>query len=547
MAIQPKRLNVPLMSGQSNSGSTNSNPSTITTQATDMVYRVNDPTSAAGNFEITKFLYDSGLQNIFNDYQANVATLNQNQQQDLQDAYYIREMSKKYLGEYASNVGMGDVSGNLLDIYGQYQQNVGAINQNYNQLELGLQSQYQQAQQQAFEGILQAQANRQVQQLDENAQSLVFNITSGNVPEGMSQWDYLSSELAAGRITEKDYRDIYNTLYAQGLTTVGSTLETGLASGYFGTDDNGNKINNALDYLAYAEEKYNLTPEDMKLLTDKITAIELGQEQGLFEVSYFNVPGLDNENFDANISPTNYSPLADSNSILFKIYDNEYVSVGANVDSESEQAFFDEMNVDVDTGTLNEYYYDRNEGKVLGIGSVMFHEPSSTWFVYGKDGRWHRSVLTQGPSATASVVSDRGNTWFIPKENALTDANGNLISANGDLRSNGKDVDTVVIGATTYEPMFKDGGKTNDNQITISTSTTSISADLTKTTIKNSSGQTVVVQDIINQALTQFGKENIGELLAMTNTFVVAINGHFFQVYKSGSSLRMRALRPQSS
>ena len=360
----------------------------------------------------------------------------------------------------------------------------------------------------------------------------------------MSQWDYISSELAAGRITEQDYRDIYNTLYTQGLGTVGSALETGLASGFFGTDDNGDPINNALDYLAYAEDKYNLTPEDMKLLTDKITAIETSKEQGLFEISYYNIPGLDNENFDPNISPTNYSTLADDNSILFKIYDNEYVSVGANVDSDSEQAYFGEMDVDISTGELNEYYYDRNEGKVLGIGSVMFHEPSSTWFIVGKDGRWRRATLTQGPNATASITTERASTWFIPLENPFKDANGNSISENGDLRTNGNSLDSIVIGATTYKPVDANGNSTTDNQITLSTNTTSIYRDLSTSTIQNSSGQTVKTQDIIDRAVVQFGKENIGEVLAMTNTFVVELNGHFYQVYASDNKLRLRALKP---
>ena len=38
-------------------------------------------------------------------------------------------MSKKYLGEYASNVGIGDVSGNLIDIYANYAENLSYIGQ----------------------------------------------------------------------------------------------------------------------------------------------------------------------------------------------------------------------------------------------------------------------------------------------------------------------------------------------------------------------------------------------------------------------------------
>ena len=99
-------------------------------------------TLSVTDFNANTYLYDTGLQNIFQDYQKSIATLGQQEQQSLQDAYYIREMSKKYLGQYASNLGIGDVSGNLLDIYGQYQQTVAGIRGQTNMAELGLQQQY---------------------------------------------------------------------------------------------------------------------------------------------------------------------------------------------------------------------------------------------------------------------------------------------------------------------------------------------------------------------------------------------------------------------
>jgi hypothetical protein len=108
-------------------GSEQTTPTTISTTSTT------NPQS---------YLYDVGLQNIFEDYQKSIQTLSTQEQQSLQDAYYIREMSKKYLGEYASNLGVGDVSGNLLDIYGQYQQTVSNINQTAAQQEMGLEQQY---------------------------------------------------------------------------------------------------------------------------------------------------------------------------------------------------------------------------------------------------------------------------------------------------------------------------------------------------------------------------------------------------------------------
>ena len=129
-------------SNRPNVASTNSTGGATTTTTTTTTPDVTTPTVPLINPET--YLYDVGLQNIFQDYQQNVQTLNQAQQQSLQDAYYIREMSKKYLGEYASNVGIGDVSGNLLDIYGQYQQAVSGINTQFGGAELSLQQQYNQ-------------------------------------------------------------------------------------------------------------------------------------------------------------------------------------------------------------------------------------------------------------------------------------------------------------------------------------------------------------------------------------------------------------------
>ena len=65
-------------------------------------------------------LYNTKLQNIFTDYAASKAQIAKAEEESLQDAYYIKEMSKKYLGEYASNTGLGDVSGNLMDIHSTY-------------------------------------------------------------------------------------------------------------------------------------------------------------------------------------------------------------------------------------------------------------------------------------------------------------------------------------------------------------------------------------------------------------------------------------------
>lgn len=96
--------------------------------------------SSNPELELQKYIYESGLEDVFSSYQKNIASLDKARQQDIADAYFVREMSKKYLGEYASNVGIGDVSGNLIDIYANYAENLSYIGQNYEKLKTGYES-----------------------------------------------------------------------------------------------------------------------------------------------------------------------------------------------------------------------------------------------------------------------------------------------------------------------------------------------------------------------------------------------------------------------
>lgn len=130
------------------SGQPTTTPTTNQNSTTNVISSTSVGTNPA------TFLYDVGLQNIYQDYQKNVSMLNQAEQQSLQDAYTVREMSKKYLGEYASNVGIGDVSGNLLDIYGQYQQMVAATRSAFQGEELKLQGEFDKARRELETGKL---------------------------------------------------------------------------------------------------------------------------------------------------------------------------------------------------------------------------------------------------------------------------------------------------------------------------------------------------------------------------------------------------------
>lgn len=160
-----------------------------------------------GSLQIQKYLYETGLQNIFNDYNKQIANLDASKQKEIEDAYYVRELSKKYLGEYASNIGIGDVSGQLLDIYGKYQSNMNEINANFNDLQFGLESSYNEKKNEYELGLLQTQMNietvEQQEQLEKELAEINYNISLGLYPEGMDAQDYLDS--VRDKIGETNY------------------------------------------------------------------------------------------------------------------------------------------------------------------------------------------------------------------------------------------------------------------------------------------------------------------------------------------------------
>ena len=188
-------------------------------------------TNPWGDLEISKHLYQTGLQNVFNDYQKNVANLDSAKQQSLQDAYHIKKMSKKYLGEYASNVGMGDVSGHLLDIYGNYQQNLQSIQENFGELQLNLEKEYQRERMDIMSNLLYTEHNIEMAKLNERANQVLFNAMTGDT-EGLSPFDYLENHRE--ELGESNFRAIYESLYTQVLEEV----TTNIQQGFFGYLEN---------------------------------------------------------------------------------------------------------------------------------------------------------------------------------------------------------------------------------------------------------------------------------------------------------------------
>lgn len=207
-----------------------------------------DPEEAAespyGDLELSKYLYETGLQDVFKDYKENVERLSQKEQQSLQDAYYVKELSKKYAGEYASNQGVGDVSGHLMDIYSNYQKNIGDIKENYDALELNLEQEYQRQKMAGFQNILETEYKIEVAKLDEKQQELLFNIGAGNT-DGMNPFEYLEEH--KDELGDSRYQATYGALVQQ----TKQDIQTNLENGNFGEHDNPEDyINEFSDYLS---------------------------------------------------------------------------------------------------------------------------------------------------------------------------------------------------------------------------------------------------------------------------------------------------------
>lgn len=211
-----------LFSGLVSSGQKEQGPQRATPESAKKPY---------GDLEITKHLYKTGLQNIFNDYQKNIATLNQKEQKSLQDAYTVKRLSQKYLGEYASNTGAGDVSGQLLDIYGNYQRNLSDIQQNFGELQVGLEQEYQQQRQQMMSELMMTEHNIEMEKLNEQANQVLFNAMRGET-DGLTPFEYLEEHRE--ELGERNFRAAYDSLYQQTLEEVSTNIQ----QGFFGYTEN---------------------------------------------------------------------------------------------------------------------------------------------------------------------------------------------------------------------------------------------------------------------------------------------------------------------
>lgn len=328
-----------------------------------------------GNLEIQKYLYETGLQNIFNDYNKQIANLDASKQKEIEDAYYVRELSKKYLGEYASNVGIGDVSGKLLDIYGKYQSNMNEINANFNELQTGLESSYSDKKNEYELGLLQTQMDienvEQQEQLEKDLAEINYNIDLELYPEGMGARDYLDS--VRDKIGESKY---WNEMAKHKLVEMSDTVTNALS-----------KTN---DYKNQGEWD---TYVDSLLYNKSINKQQADSLKGMYEAeqntNFTLVPGyfgeMDNTYFNSNNNLV-------KNGKTFVSRNEEYVIAETKNVIDSSSEYFERINKD----------YQKYNEKGEFIGDVGVGVP------FGSGNKWYVSTIKDNEQVF--VEYDKVNT-----------------------------------------------------------------------------------------------------------------------------------------
>lgn len=429
MAIKRKNTDIDLnkisfsrlFSGQditSNNSSTKDGSSSPTqnNQKTEIVTPNPKPSDSGflpnQNMEYINTLYETGLQNIFQDYEANLAKLNKQEQTNLQDAYYIRELSKKYLGEYASNLGIGDVSGNLLDIYGQYQSNVSNIKGQGDAQEMNLTQTYQNQRTQAMQEYAKAKFEAQGMQVDASSQDILTNVAMGET-NGLSAFEYLDSR--RGELTQEAYTQVRAAIYSSTLDEVNNNLSTG----YYGfkTDENGQRVP-ITDPLEYIEQYRGvLSDRDFKALEGYIK-----YQQETAPATQKPVEGDPSYLYSGSENVT-------SDSFGVEIAGAQYYSVQPTKDKEGN--LVDEGKLYDDT-ELNTLYAEESGVSVVPNGATYFDVQTQTYYGY-KDGKWYRMVSSGGSKAILdNLTTEQMQKWSDSGNKKTNEANGFKRHKDGD-------------------------------------------------------------------------------------------------------------------
>jgi hypothetical protein len=403
--------------------------------------------SGFGDMQISKYLYETGLQNVFNDYEKNIAILSQNEQKSLQDAYYLREMSKKYLGEYASNNEIGDVSGNLLDIYSNYQSNKQDIQKNFGELEMNLTREFQQARAENISGILASQYGIEVGKLENEVQQIFHNITTGNT-EGKNSFEYLDS--VKDQIGDANYRSLHGALYAETLAEIDQSIQ----SGYYGyrVDNYGQRtrITDPNDYLAQYKnvlserdfERVSSMASNIKDINNAtalrdITSPQIQNEQG----ELIKNPDFIGEDFDFALHTGGDD--VDSNSIGFAdSTGNKYFTVSNPADKDEKYSMtsaelFEQFQAKVKNGEIDHSVPVNQDVLTTTAYNNEKGTTETTSYMY-KDGTWHRLAKVNNFNPSTATMK-------------LWSHNGKKTAGDIEMKTNGLGANTISVYGNTYK------------------------------------------------------------------------------------------------
>lgn len=363
------------------------------------------PSEAYGMLKQRKELYKVGLQNIFNDYQQNIATLSQVKQQSIEDAYYLREMSKKYLGEYASNVGIGDVSGNLLDIYGNYQSNLNDIRQSYGELKVGLEQQYNQQRMALMSEKMMTKYQMDVQKLRGQEQQVFYDSIAGNYDPSMNEQEFLKEQLEKGNISPEFFNQTSMTFMSQNE----EDLFNHLSQGFFGGFDT------AQEYLDSYEGRIS------QVGYQRLSVFAEGQKQLIEASTLHNIMDPDNKDFyvgdDYDFNLMTYDGTVGSGSIGFQdATGSRYFT--------NQRPFDQDEHYSVNENPMDVYNRMRNENPeqfgplpeindIITVNATHNESEESRNVRYMYDGAtWRRLLPETDPSSNPELMMN----WFIPED-----------------------------------------------------------------------------------------------------------------------------------
>lgn len=349
--------------------------------------------SPYGDLELTKYLYESGLQNIFSDYQRNIQTLQQNEAQQLQQAYAIRELSKKYLGEYASNIGVGDVSGNLLDIYSQYAQNATGIQQNFAALEMNLSREYTMERMNTFNKILETEYKINVAQLDAaagDASNYVFENFGTDVAGGLA---YLESQ--KDNMRPQDFDVIKQAYYRSNVDAIIENVSS--SNPYFGFADlETQTLKTQEQYLE--EVKQWMSPDDFNRVREVLALKEIiGSQDG--QVDWGSpLVGVDASIFSAD-------PNITSESDVYELEGNRFaVSTVTILDDQTA------IDNNITADTLNDRFEEQSGMSASDIPENQIVQYQG--FYIFREGNWYRMQSIGGQATAFDAYTDAQlQTW----------------------------------------------------------------------------------------------------------------------------------------